>query len=616
MNPRASSITFFGRYGLLAVILAICGSAVLGIIRLRELSFWFDEVTSLESAHDYAATALRFPEQMPAYFAVLGGWLRLVGESEVAGRWLSLLCGLLALAFTYRIARSWASPPIALFSLIVLGSSAFFVRYFREMRPYAFLACLAAASMHFYLRWLTQRRRTDALFYALSTAVILYTHYFAGLLVAVQLLFTLLYLHPLRLKPRVRLELTPQVAQAFGLHLAPVLILLPYLPIYAAVLGKVAAGGRYLVALTPAQAISTVTQALTNDNLGLFLLLAILALSVRRRALTLALIWLWLPLGAVLIVHSFIFQVLTNPRYLIFVWPAAALLIGLGIGALPPRLRGLALGLCLLIGIGQVINDLPAKFPGVLNDQPWRQLFQTISQFADQHDVVLVNFVDPVGLTGYREPIDWYAHRYRPDSPNPIYLDNPDPVPPPLSEILTPVSGAWLLTTDGPSNVRGRAAIDHLSSMGFAACDIHTYDHQATLRQWERVTAPYVTFGGLLNLHSTPLNPAPANLHPGDDLALDLGWRVLQKPPINYSMGVYILDQTGRLVAQQDGTPGGLQTSAWQIGQIFCDVHHFKAPAPGTYTVQVAVYDSAGGRRLSIAPSAADIIPIFAFSVR
>ena len=86
------------------VTLVLLGSAVLGVVRMRELSFWFDEISSIQFATgDLMANFQRFADQMPAYFIVLRGWIILVGQSEVAGRWLSLLLGLLTLTITFRL---------------------------------------------------------------------------------------------------------------------------------------------------------------------------------------------------------------------------------------------------------------------------------------------------------------------------------------------------------------------------------------------------------------------------------------------------------------------------------------------------------------------------------
>ncbi|MCC7451179.1 MAG: glycosyltransferase family 39 protein, partial [Anaerolineae bacterium] len=391
------------------VILVLLGSAVLGVIRLRELSFWFDEISSIQFATgDLVANLQRFADQMPAYFIVLRGWIMLVGQSEVAGRWLSLLLGLLTLAITFRLVWRYASLRIATLTLITLASSAVFLRYYREMRPYMFLACVSIASMWFYLAWLRAGRRRDAIAYVIVTSVMLYTHFFTGLLVAAQGVYFLITVRPFWRYRRGWITL--------GLHALTGLALLPYLGFYFSGLNLIASRGKHPAALTNAQAIETIARALTNDSLALFAVLILLAFIAARkqRLFTLALIWLGLPVVVVLLVHAFVIPVLVNPRYLLFVWPALAILVAFGIEALNRRTAVITVGILIAFGAGQVISNLPASFPGVLTDHPWREMFTVIRDNARSSDLLITNMIDPVGVSGFREPIGYYFTQYAP----------------------------------------------------------------------------------------------------------------------------------------------------------------------------------------------------------
>lgn len=600
------------RGALLSVIAVLLGSAVLGVVRMRELSFWYDEVASIDFTNDLIGTLRRFPDQMPAYFVMLRGWLSLVGQSEVAGRWLSLLFGLLALALTYRLARRYASPRAALLTLIVLASSAVFVRYYREMRTYTFLACLGTASMWFYLEWLhraTPGRRRDGLAYVAVTGIMLYTHFFAGLLLAAQSLYTLLAMR--RMGRRLWI--------ALGLHAVTGALLLPYLGFYFSGLNWVTSGGRHPAALTTAQGIDSLTRALTNDSLALFAVLALLALATRhRRMLTLALLWLGVPILALFAVHILVIPVFVNPRYLLFVWPAMAVVMALGVETLDARGRWIAAGVLAAIGTGQVINNLPAALPGVLTDQPWREMFMTIGDEARPGDLVLTNMIDPVGLTGFREPLAYYFRRYAPAGmAAPVELDVP-PYPTDLPQRLEKSTGTWLLITDGEPNERGQEAIRALRRAGYAECRTWEYTHKTSLAEWQRVAGPFYDFGQTIEVQRAPLNAAAEKYRPGDPIELALGFRAERQPPINYSVGLYVFDARGQVVNQQDGPPANQQTATWQPGQTFCGTYRFVAPTtPGRYEVRAAVYDSMSGQRLSVEPGGDELsaVKLFAFQV-
>ncbi len=88
----------------------------------------------------------------------------------------------------------------------------------------------------------------------------------------------------------------------------------------------------------------------------------------------------------------------------------------------------------------------------------------------------------------------------------------------------------------------------------------------------------------------------------GEQLALTLFWRVGLRPDIPYTVFIHVLDEAGEIVAQRDVMPvdGALPTTCWQPGEFVRDAHRLDVSAlpPGTYVVQVGLYDQATGLRL------------------
>src|SRR5512143_1874752 len=103
----------FERSAMLLILAALIGSMILGGAAINRSGFWHDEIASIGFITDSATWYPTAPEQMPAYYVVLRGWASVVGLSEVAGRWLSLLCGLLTLAVTYRLTARYLSRRVA-----------------------------------------------------------------------------------------------------------------------------------------------------------------------------------------------------------------------------------------------------------------------------------------------------------------------------------------------------------------------------------------------------------------------------------------------------------------------------------------------------------------------
>jgi 4-amino-4-deoxy-L-arabinose transferase-like glycosyltransferase len=82
---------------------------------------------------------------------------------------------------------------------------------------------------------------------------------------------------------------------------------------------------------------------------------------------------------------------------------------------------------------------------------------------------------------------------------------------------------------------------------------------------------------------------------------LTLTWQSAGTPAKQYTVFVHLLDGDGRLVAQNDGPPanGNFPTEEWGPGDVVIDPHPLAAP-PGSYQVEVGLYDSQTHQRLPV----------------
>lgn len=91
---------------------------------------------------------------------------------------------------------------------------------------------------------------------------------------------------------------------------------------------------------------------------------------------------------------------------------------------------------------------------------------------------------------------------------------------------------------------------------------------------------------------------------PGQTLHLTLYWRTSARQSINYSSFVHLLDASGQRVVGADNLHvADYPTSWWRVGAYARDVHQVVLPAslpPGTYRVEVGLYDPIRGRQLKI----------------
>ncbi len=92
---------------------------------------------------------------------------------------------------------------------------------------------------------------------------------------------------------------------------------------------------------------------------------------------------------------------------------------------------------------------------------------------------------------------------------------------------------------------------------------------------------------------------------PGGNLAVTLFWQAMQDLDSDYVVRVRLLDEAGNPWALIDDPPadGAPPTDAWKAGNVYEDTHELEIDPqvpPGTYRVEIALFDVESGRRLSI----------------
>ncbi len=164
MNPSTSVRSERRFPGVLLAILALAAAVRWSVIDrdalwLDEGYSWWDARQSLGALWSLVPTCDPHP---PLYFALLHGWVRLVGDGTVAMRTLSFLFGLAAIAVVYFAGREVdralarrrdASAPVARFGIgafaaLLFALTPFQIYFSVEARPYALL-CLGATMLTF-----------------------------------------------------------------------------------------------------------------------------------------------------------------------------------------------------------------------------------------------------------------------------------------------------------------------------------------------------------------------------------------------------------------------------------------------------------------------------------
>jgi mannosyltransferase len=172
-------------------------------------NLWLDEALSLERAEspwsalilgtwitsDGLEQSVSIAQHPFGYFALLGVAVRLIGSSEFALRFLSVMVATLLVpavwALARRLTRSAALPrSAALWAALLAAVNPFYLWYGQEARMYGLVALLAVISTYLLLRWTECRARRATITYlagyALTTLLLVSSHFLAILILPVQ----------------------------------------------------------------------------------------------------------------------------------------------------------------------------------------------------------------------------------------------------------------------------------------------------------------------------------------------------------------------------------------------------------------------------------------------
>jgi mannosyltransferase len=616
-----------GRFLLIAIILLAFG---LRLHRIRDQSLWNDEGTSIALAQrDLAAIARDAAQDIhpPLYYWLLAGWVEVAGTSEAAVRSLSAALGLLLVVLVYALGRLLAGRWPGLAAAFLAAINPFQVYYAQEARMYMLLAVWAALAFYAALRWAAGRglRRPGwGLIYMLAAAAGLYTHYaFPTVLAAVNLALLVHIGLGWRDSPRAaRHRLLWWLAFQVGAGL----LFLPWLPTayrQLSVWPRVAGTYGFAAALTQTSQLFTMGPAAPPWSESLWYLPPVFLLfrpSARSRHLP----WpvgylapvLWLVVPVALIIGLGLFKD-AYFKFMLVASPACCLLAG---RVLVPFFRKhrllqvteitlyallwLSLIIASVAGLRSYYND-----PAYARDD-YRAIAAYIEAVGRPGDAVLLN------APGQQE-----VFRYYYDGTLPVY---PLPESRPLDAAATRQSlqtlaqpggrvfaVLWATNESDPERVvegwldaNAYKALD--SWYGNVRLVIYAIPEQAS-------TSPQQPLDAVLASHAEPADRIAllgyslldGRLAAGDIAQITLFWRAEDTPTRRYKVFLHVLDESNHIVGQRDAEPGGgLQlTTLWEPGETIVDNYGLPihpATPPGTYRVEIGLYDAETGQRLTV----------------
>lgn len=169
---------------LLLVILAVGLS--LRLYNIDKQGIWYDELhsiiptnptNSLVSVIEYCKN-----DQPPAFFLTLYFWYNLFPYNEASGKVLCAIIGVLGIVSMYFLGKEVGGRNVGLAVSFLTAGNIFHVYYSQELRFYGLLFLMTCLSFLFFIRFIKSPTTKNQLFFAITTTLLLYTHYF-GLVV-------------------------------------------------------------------------------------------------------------------------------------------------------------------------------------------------------------------------------------------------------------------------------------------------------------------------------------------------------------------------------------------------------------------------------------------------
>jgi mannosyltransferase len=150
-------------------------------LRTGELhgGFWIDEGISVGIAHHHWTSIpglLNQDGSPPAYYMLLGLWIRLFGDSEAATHTLSLVFGLACIPAAYLAGRVIFDRATGLWCAALVAFNPYLTYYAQETRMYELEALLSFVIAASYVQGVLRGRRGWGVAFTVSTALLAYTH--------------------------------------------------------------------------------------------------------------------------------------------------------------------------------------------------------------------------------------------------------------------------------------------------------------------------------------------------------------------------------------------------------------------------------------------------------
>lgn len=337
------------------IILLVLFNIILKSIYLTTYNIDLDEPFTLfhsQQSFQELIQIFKWENNPPLYFVVLHFWIKLFGIGVLSARILPLVFSSLAVVYIFLIGRRFLNLRIAISTCLLYTFSNVIIMEAHDCRVYSLFVLLTVASMYFYFSLLnSEKKQYNAIFLTICNILLVYSHFLAFFVILLQFIYTI-YFSSIRKK-----NLKIYLLSSFLLLAS----YLPYIFIFISRFSNSLQVGIHTPKIEFFQILHSYLETFGNGYIAgsifLILLIYFMCTYILTKKITLSIYekmilgWFFVTY-LILFLVSFKFQVLSIPRYLIFLIPGFCFSLTIAIYHLTKKneiLNYLSLGICIIL---------------------------------------------------------------------------------------------------------------------------------------------------------------------------------------------------------------------------------------------------------------------------
>lgn len=352
---------------------------------LTSESIWLDEAFSVYHAQQPMIYILTLNDpNPPLYMLILSFFVKTFGTDIFWVRLPSVIFGVASVFLIYLLGKK-INNRVGLISSLILVFSTYNIFYSQEARAYSLLCFLSLLSFYFFINYFHKYRLWNLLLYFISTTLMLYSHYFAILVLFVQNIFfitiALIEGKYERLKKWFILQLLIAIAYSPSLFnlFNQIKIINNFIwvkgLIYLKFINYNFSGGTFLYSILPLFLLYSLYYFIKNQNRFT---------KKNKQIFVLLLLWMITPVIMVFIC-SLIFKPMFLTRYIIFCSIPYYLLIAFAIDKLNKYLRVVIVGVIIIFSLFGIVDQIER-----IDKTSWKGVSAYVESVYQKDDVIIL----------------------------------------------------------------------------------------------------------------------------------------------------------------------------------------------------------------------------------